>query len=94
MTVELIPICPMERNHDVLTEPDCWACGLIKGLWDIATGTDEDPMTIAMETLDESVEWKPKGAPRSTDPVPCSMCGKKVQPWELDDSGRCADCAP
>jgi len=24
----------------------------------------------------------------------CSMCGAKGDPWEFDDSGRCADCAP
>lgn len=60
-THELVPVCPLERNHDVLTESDCWACGLTVALYNIALGkTDSgDPATEAMITLDECVEWRP-----------------------------------
>ncbi len=31
---------------------------------------------------------------RGTGRTECSVCGAHGLPWEFDDSGRCADCAP
>jgi hypothetical protein len=57
---EVFPVCPLERSHDIrMTNQDCWACGLIQGLWAIATETTDsgDPATEAQITLDDNIEY-------------------------------------
>ena len=58
---ELVPVCPLDDRHDVLTDQDCWACGLVESLYNIALGkTTMSPEVEAMLVLDECVEWRPK----------------------------------
>ena len=56
---ELIPACPLEREHNVLIDHDkCWSCDVLVTLWRIATNRAIDPSTESQLALDENVLWR------------------------------------